>query len=109
MSDIEYSVIKNDVIKRFDCFYIFFLSTHNICFVLEIRKVIFKYALVSGGLCNNMWRLICTVDVLKKHKNTPTKWSDAQPLVEQEKQFECLPVEIPRSQTGKEMLYVWYN
>ena len=27
-------------------------------------------------------------------KYTPTKWSDAQQLVEQEKQFECLPVEI---------------
>ena len=29
--------------------------------------------------------------------NTPTKRSDAQPLVEREKQFECLPVEISRS------------
>ena len=28
---------------------------------------------------------------------TPTKRSDAQPLVEREKQFECLPVEISRS------------
>ena len=29
--------------------------------------------------------------------NTPTKGSDTQPLVEREKQFECLPVEISRS------------
>ena len=29
--------------------------------------------------------------------DTPTKRSDAQPLVEREKQFECLPVEISRS------------
>ena len=28
---------------------------------------------------------------------TPTKWSDAQPLVEREKQFECRPVENFRS------------
>ena len=28
---------------------------------------------------------------------TPTKRSDAQPLVEREKQFECRPVEISRS------------
>ena len=28
---------------------------------------------------------------------TPTKRSDAQPLVEREKQFECLPVEILKS------------
>ena len=28
---------------------------------------------------------------------TPTKWSDAQPLIEREKQFECCPVEISRS------------
>ena len=27
------------------------LSTHNICFSLEIRKLIFNYALVSKGLC----------------------------------------------------------
>ena len=26
------------------------LSTHNICFGWEIRKIIFKYALLSGGL-----------------------------------------------------------
>ena len=29
--------------------------------------------------------------------STPTKWSDAQPLVEREKQFKCRPVEISRS------------
>ena len=28
---------------------------------------------------------------------TPTKRSDAQPLVEREKHFKCLPVEISRS------------
>ena len=26
------------------------LSTHNICFGLEIKKIIFQYALLSGGL-----------------------------------------------------------
>ena len=26
------------------------LSTHNICFGWEIRKIIFSYALLSGGL-----------------------------------------------------------
>ena len=26
------------------------LSTHNICFGLEIRKIIFSYAHLSGGL-----------------------------------------------------------
>ena len=26
------------------------LSTHNICFGLEIRKIIFSYTLLSGGL-----------------------------------------------------------
>ena len=26
------------------------LSTHNICFGREIRKIIFSYALLSGGL-----------------------------------------------------------
>ena len=39
---------------------------------------------------------------------TPTKQSDAQPLVEREKQFECLPVEISRSLKGKQMLHVLY-
>ena len=39
---------------------------------------------------------------------TPTKRSDAQPLVEREKQFECLPVEISRSEKGKQMLHVLY-
>ena len=39
---------------------------------------------------------------------TPTKWSDAQPLVEREKQLECRPVEISRSLKGKEMLHVLY-
>ena len=38
--------------------------------------------------------------------NTPTKQSDAQPLVEREKQFECRPVEITRSLKGKQMLHV---
>ena len=33
--------------------------------------------------------------------NTPTKRPDAQPLVEREKQFECLQVEISRSLKGK--------
>ena len=27
------------------------LSTHNICFGWEIRKIIFSYTLLSGGLC----------------------------------------------------------
>ena len=40
---------------------------------------------------------------------TPTKRSDAQPLVERENQFECLPVEISRSLKGKQMLHVQYN
>ena len=31
------------------------------------------------------------------HFLTPTKRSDAQPLVEREKQFKCCPVEISRS------------
>ena len=39
---------------------------------------------------------------------TPTKRSDAQPLVEREKQLECLPVEISRSLKGKQMLHVLY-
>ena len=26
------------------------LSTHNICFGLEIKKIIFQYTLLSGGL-----------------------------------------------------------
>ena len=34
------------------------LSTHNICFGLEIRKIIFQYTLLSGGLfckgCENL-------------------------------------------------------
>ena len=38
----------------------------------------------------------------------PTKRSDAQPLVEREKQFECRPVEILRSLKGKQMLHVLY-
>ena len=38
----------------------------------------------------------------------PTKGSDAQPLVEREKQFECLLVETSRSYKGKEMLHVLY-
>ena len=39
-----------------------------------------------------------SLSVLKKNAlNVPTKRSDAQPLVEREKQFECLPVEISRS------------
>ena len=38
----------------------------------------------------------------------PTKRSDAQPLVEREKQFECPPVEISRSYKGKQMLHVLY-
>ena len=40
------------------------------------------------------------IRVMRLHKiqvNTPTKQSDAQPLVEREKQFECHPVEISRS------------
>ena len=28
------------------------LSTYNICFGLEIKKIIFQYALLSGGLVN---------------------------------------------------------
>ena len=39
---------------------------------------------------------------------TPNKRSDAQPLVEREKQFECRLVEISRSYKGKEMLHVLY-
>ena len=39
---------------------------------------------------------------------TPTKRSDVQPLVEREKQFECRPVEISKSQKGKQMLHVLY-
>ena len=27
-----------------------FLSTHNICFGLELRKIFFSYSLLSGGL-----------------------------------------------------------
>ena len=42
------------------------------------------------------------------HINTPTKRSDAEPLVEREKQFECRPVEISRSLKGKQMLHVQY-
>ena len=38
----------------------------------------------------------------------PTKRSDAQLLVEREKQLECRPVEISRSLKGKEMLHVLY-
>ena len=37
-----------------------------------------------------------------------TKRSDAQLLVEQEKQFECRLVEISRSKKGKETLHVLY-
>ena len=40
--------------------------------------------------------------------NTPTKRSDAQPLVEREKQFECRPVEISRGYKGEETLHVLY-
>ena len=40
--------------------------------------------------------------------STPTKRSDAQPLVEQEKQFEGLPVEISSREKGKQMLHVLY-
>ena len=40
--------------------------------------------------------------------STPKKWSDAQPLVEQEKQFEGLPVEISSREKGKKMLHVLY-
>ena len=35
----------------------------------------------------------------------PTKWSDAQPLVEREKQFDCFLVEISKSYKGKQMLH----
>ena len=40
--------------------------------------------------------------------NKPTKRSDAQPLVEQEKQFKCRPVEISRRKKGEQMLHVLY-
>ena len=36
---------------------------------------------------------------------TPTKRSDAQPLVEREKQFEVFLVETSRSEKGKQMLH----
>ena len=44
----------------------------------------------------------------KIFKCTPTKLSDAQPLVEREKQFECPMVEISRSLKCKQMLHVLY-
>ena len=31
------------------------LSTHNICFEWEIRKIIFFYTLLSGGLVTYKW------------------------------------------------------
>ena len=41
--------------------------------------------------------ITCTGDIYKSLSDMPTKRSDAQPLVELEKHFECLPVEISRS------------
>ena len=66
MSDSEYSVIKSDIINRFDlltCFLgsqknrlietlieMVLLRTHTICMVSEIRKLILDYFLLSRGL-----------------------------------------------------------
>ena len=35
------------------------LSTHNICFGWKIRKIIFNYALLSGGLAQDRKRKGC--------------------------------------------------
>ena len=47
----------------------------------------------SGGFPHTYWYIYESIMSV----STPTKRSDAQPLVEREKQFECLPVEISRS------------
>ena len=39
---------KNRLIERV------LFSTHNICFDLEIRKIIFQYTLLSGGLIQSV-------------------------------------------------------
>ena len=43
------------------------LSTHNICFGLEIRKIIFKYTLLSGGMDKGL-DLHVPVSVISKMK-----------------------------------------
>ena len=42
-------------------------------------------------------KAVCCVQELLLPLLKPTKWADAQLLVEREKQFECLPVEVSRS------------
>ena len=37
------------------------LSTHNICFDQVIRKIIFQYALLSGGLITSVSDIITTI------------------------------------------------
>ena len=56
-------------------------------------KITIIYGQISSDLCQRLNGLI----VWQTNRHTPTKRSDAQPLVEREKQFECLPVEISRS------------
>ena len=50
-------------------------------------KITIIYGQISSDLCQRLNGLI----VWQTNRHTPTKRSDAQPLVEREKQFECLP------------------
>ena len=40
------------------------LSTYNICFGLEIRKIIFSFVLLSGGLI--IWKVLFIAQILFK-------------------------------------------
>ena len=46
------------------------LSTHNICFCLEIKKIVFQFALLSGGLEN-----VLTLSAITKLFREQTKLS----------------------------------
>ena len=50
------------------------LSTHNICFGREIRKIIFRYAPLSGGLISSLGVLIN----MQMQEHLPNQWAPLQ-------------------------------